>query len=110
MTHSEAIPVLARRLDDLGAYGNPVNRQCLAYVAWRCAPEWIDVDVHEDHRTSCGGDPASFPVVDHFRVSQDLKAFQWYDLPNDQHLPLEKLCEQRQCAVPTRPGATRTGG
>jgi hypothetical protein len=94
---SPALPVLEQKLDKLQLYRDRTRPECLSYMLWSCERGWTEIAVHGNHKPSCGGDPSTFPAVDHFRVSWDLKAVQWYDLPSAEYLPLQKVCEHQKC-------------
>ena len=98
-----ASPVLARKLDELQLYRNWTRPECLSLIEWSCEPGWTDIAVHENHKPSCGGDPKTFPAIDHFRVSRDLKVVQWFDMPNAEYQPLEKVCEHQKCSAQKAP-------
>ncbi|CAM3863927.1 hypothetical protein ROSA5918_11570 [Roseateles saccharophilus] len=100
---SPTLPALERKLDELQLYRTRTRPECLSYIQWSCEPGWTDIAVHENHRPSCGGDPKTFPAIDHFRVSQDLKVVQWFDMPNAEYLPLEKVCEHEKCSAQKAP-------
>ena len=100
---SPAFPVLSKKLDELQLYRDWTQPECLSYVIWTCERGWTEIAVHENHKPSCGGDPSTFPAIDHFRVSQDLTVVQWYDMPNREYLPLEKVCEHQKCSSPQTP-------
>jgi len=91
--------VLSRKLDELRLYRNWTRPECLSYMLWACERGWTEIAVHENHKPSCGGDPNTFPAIDHFRVSDDLKLVQWYDMPNAEYVPLQKVCEHQSCST-----------
>ena len=72
-------------------YESWTRPDCLQYVLDACAGRSVDITIHEDHAARCGGDPATWPRVDSFRVVRRGARIDWFNLPNDAWRPFDKI-------------------
>ena len=73
----DAVRLLRSKIRALGLYSE-MNDQCLIVRAEDCNSRNIDLVVQENHTNDCGGDPATAPVLDRFRVLRRSKKVEWY--------------------------------
>jgi hypothetical protein len=64
---------------------------CLQYIVDRCTSAGVEVSLHEKHDERCGGDPATAPRVDSFRVHRDGRHIDWYDVVDDRWRPFDRI-------------------
>ena len=64
---------------------------CLDFFVDACSARTVDVTIHEKHDARCGGDPATWPRVDSFRVYRRGARIDWYNLVDDAWRPFDKI-------------------
>ncbi len=64
---------------------------CLQYFLDACTARTVEITLHEDHAARCGGDPATSPRVDSFRVYRRGGRIDWYNVPKDAWRPFDKI-------------------
>jgi hypothetical protein len=82
---------LVKRIRAERLYESWAKEGCLAYQMEGCDSKRIDVVVREVHSPACGGDPATGPVVDRFRVSRDGKRMEWYNAAEAEYVEFENV-------------------
>lgn len=80
-----AIDALREKLKAERLYEPWAKEQCLGFYPEHCDAEKVDVAVRELHSAECGGDPATGPVVDRFRVHRKSKKIERYNVANDEY-------------------------
>jgi hypothetical protein len=79
------------------------ERECVFYEPQPCDSMWVHVSVHERHDEVCGGDPATAPALDHFRVHRKTGLIEWVDFTSGDYVPFEYVCTYRPCAKSAAP-------
>lgn len=87
--------------DEAVAYLMSVLEQDKVYTA--CFFVWVDgktqrtieVSLHEVHNASCGGDPATAPRLDSFKIDRRTRKLEWYDIAEDSYRPYRIFKAQR---------------
>jgi hypothetical protein len=72
-------------------YASWTRPECLEVVVDACRKGSVDVSLHERHGQACGGDPATSPRVDSFRVWREGTRMDWYDVVDDAWRPFDKV-------------------
>ena len=72
-------------------YASWTTTDCLSYFAESCSAKTVDVSIHERHGARCGGDPATWPRVDSFRVYRHGMRIDWYNVVKDAWRPFDKI-------------------
>ena len=86
-----AVQSLRSRVEEERLYSSWAKAGCLAYQAERCDSKKVDVAIREVHSSQCGGDPATSPVVDRFRVYRNSKKIEWYNVAKGEYLEFSKV-------------------
>jgi hypothetical protein len=82
---------LAARVRRERLYADWARPDCLDYIVDRCSARTVEVSLHERHDARCGGDPATAPRVDSFRVWRRSSRIDWYALDDDAWRPFERI-------------------
>ena len=90
-TEDAATTRLMARVRREHLYESWTKPDCLRYFLDRCTAKTVDISLHEDHAARCGGDPATSPRVDSFRVYRRGKRIDWYNVVNDAWRPFDKI-------------------
>ncbi len=90
-TEDSATTRLMARVRREHLYESWTKADCLQYLLDRCTARTVDISLHEDHAVRCGGDPATSPRVDSFRVYRRGKRIDWYNVVNDTWRPFDKI-------------------
>lgn len=70
---------------------------CLVYDTERCGRDGrVEIAIHENHKPSCGGDPATAPRVDGYRIDTRTGTIEWFDIVDGEYAPFEKAIEARR--------------
>jgi len=72
-------------------YESWTKTDCLQYFLDACSARTVDISIHEDHAARCGGDPATSPRVDSFRVYRRGGRIDRYDVANDAWRPCDRI-------------------
>lgn len=67
------------------------EQQCLRFFIEDCNGKIANIAVRERHDETCGGDPATEPVVDRFRLHKKGKRIEWYSAAEGEYLPFDEL-------------------
>jgi len=67
------------------------EQQCLRFFIEDCNGKLANIAVRERHDETCGGDPATEPVVDRFRLHKKGKRIEWYSAAEGEYLPFDEL-------------------
>jgi hypothetical protein len=86
-----AIQALRNRVNMERPYVSWTKDMCLAYRLEKCHNNMAEIAIFEVHSQACGGDPATSPVVDRFRVYTKTKKVEWYDITEDQFIEFSKV-------------------
>lgn len=70
--------------------------ECLRFQVEQCDAQQVDIAVRELHNESCGGDPATAPVVDRFRVQRLTQTIEWYHAAKGEYRPFNQMPELRK--------------
>ncbi len=86
-----AVQLLQERVESERLYVSWTTMSCLSYYVEACNSSKTDIAIHELHNERCGGDPATWPVVDRFRVYKKSGRIQWHDILKDEYVPFTKI-------------------
>lgn len=101
---SIAIDALREKLKAESLYEPRAKEQCLQFYPEHCDAEKVDVAVRELHSEECGGDPATGPVIDRFRVHRKSAKIERYNIANDEYSEFSKSnCPGRQGGIDVNP-------
>ena len=64
---------------------------CLDFIVDACTAKAVEVSLHEKHDDRCGGDPATSPRVDSFRVWRHGERIDWFNTPDDAWRPFDRI-------------------
>jgi hypothetical protein len=67
------------------------KEQCLLFVTEACDGREAEIAVRENHTAACGGDPATVPVADRFRVHTRSKKIEWYSAVDGEYVNFSKV-------------------
>lgn len=79
MSEAEAVAAVKAVVAERGLYDDLPKAECLTYDIDTADDLAIEIAVREVHDTVCGGDPATSPVRDRFRVDRDDQQVRRYD-------------------------------
>lgn len=70
-----------------GAYTSEIQRGCLVYRTESVDARFVEFALMENHTPQCGGDPATSPVRDRYRINRVTKRIESYDVAEDDWQP-----------------------
>lgn len=94
LTERQAITALMKQIEKDKLYADWTQLSCLSFLTEEEAKNHFDIGIHEKHGGSCPGDPATFPIVDRFRVSRETGKIQWFDVM-DELQPYNSVLKER---------------
>ncbi|RQP23482.1 hypothetical protein [Piscinibacter terrae] len=86
-----AMRKLQNKLRVQKVYEGRHEQQCLRFFIEDCNGKVANIAVRERHDETCGGDPATEPVVDRFRLHKKGKRIEWYSVVEGEYLPFDQL-------------------
>ena len=96
-----AIEGLAARVAREHLYQDWTRQSCLSFSSL-CEAGHVLVSIHEKHDKVCGGDPSTFPAIDHFRIDKKTGRIEWLDVATGDYLPFESVCSKAKCTSPSQ--------
>ena len=103
-----AVQSLTARMARERLYEDWTRQSCLSFSSL-CEAGHVLISVHEKHDKVCGGDPSTFPAVDHFRIDKKTGGIEWMDVTTGDYLPFESVCAKAKCAEPAAPPTEPVG-
>ena len=88
---ASAIQVLRTRVKVEHLYSPWATEQCLRYDPEQCDSTKVDIVIREAHDPECGGDPATRPVIDRFRVHTKSKKIERYNVSSGEYGEFSKI-------------------
>ena len=88
-----AVDLVATRV--VPVYRSWTKVECLGYMAEGRIDRHFDIAVREKHTGRCGGDPATAPIVDRFRVLRGTRTILWYEPANGEYVSFERFLQSR---------------
>lgn len=85
LTEEQALNHLISRIQKDKLYDSWATLSCLSIFVEDKTKKYFDIAIREKHNERCPGDPATAPIVDHFRVDRSTGKIQWYDPDLDLH-------------------------
>jgi len=83
LSEEEAIALLAQKF--------PAHSSgCISFLTEIATPEYFEIALHEKHNVDCGGDPATAPTSERFRVYRLNKLISKYDVILGEYSPPDK--------------------
>jgi hypothetical protein len=95
LTKAQALNILVSRIKQDKLYDSWTTLSCLSFPIEQKTKDYIEIGIHEKHGGKCPGDPATFPIVDRFRIHRLTKEIQWLEPVEDQWLPYKALLKER---------------
>jgi hypothetical protein len=93
-TIERAVDLVADRV--LPVYRAHTKPECVTFMAEGELNRHFDIAIREKHNEKCGGDPATAPVRDRFRVLRGTRTVQWYEPVNGEYVPFERFLQSRR--------------
>ena len=90
-TEIAAVARVASRVRRDRLYASWTTPDCLSYFVDSCAAKTVDVSIHEKHDARCGGDPATWPTVDRFRVHRRGERIDWFNVVDATWRPFDRI-------------------
>jgi hypothetical protein len=79
LSETQALTLLSNAIERDAVYA-PMARACMTFVVEVRAEAAFEIAVREKHGGRCGGDPATAPVLDRFRVDRATAAITVWDI------------------------------
>jgi len=86
-----AMRKLQNKLRVQKVYEGRHEQQCLRFFIEDCNGKIANIAVRERHDETCGGDLATEPVVDRFRLHKKGKRIEWYSVVEGEYLPFDQV-------------------
>ncbi len=95
LTEEQALNILMSKIKKDKLYDSWTTLSCLSFLNEEKTKNYIEISIHEKHGGSCPGDPATFPIVDRFRIHRLTKQIQWLEPMEGQWLPYKAVLKER---------------
>lgn len=95
LTTDGAVSLAAKQVEKDGLYRAWMKPGCMQFMVEDTSADFVEMAIHEKHGGACPGDPATFPVVDRFRVNRKTRVIEWDDVISGEVRPYAELKKSR---------------
>ncbi len=89
-TEEKALRLLHSKIRSNALY-KWTKEQCLLFMIETCEGHTAEIAVRENHTALCGGDPATIPILDRFRVDARSQKIMWYYTVDGDYINFSKV-------------------